>query len=428
MKNKNVLIFPAGSEIGMEIYNSLKYSKFINLYGGTSANDHTDFVYKNVVQLPFISDELFIDKINQIIQEFNIDIIYPALDVVQRFLVKNKDKINAKIISVDYEILDIVCDKDKTYKFFNNYDFIPKTYNNISFDKISYPVFIKPKVGCGSIGAKIINNKHELEECFIENKDIVICEYLNGSEFTVDCLTDNNGKLLVCKARERKRIKSGISVRSEMIATDNKILEIANIINENLRFKGAWFFQLKKDNFGNYKLLEISARIPGTMGLSRQCGINFPLLTIYLFENEDINIIDNNFLGIVDRAFINCYDLKLEYENIYVDFDDTLILPNGKVNSYLMMFLYQCVNKNKNIFLISKHRGNLIEDLKKNKIDINLFQKIYLLEENENKLDYIDKNNSIFIDDSFAERKRISKLGIPVFDLDNIESLIDWRM
>ena len=36
MNKKKVLIFPAGTEIAFEIQNSLKYSKFIELYG---AND-----------------------------------------------------------------------------------------------------------------------------------------------------------------------------------------------------------------------------------------------------------------------------------------------------------------------------------------------------------------------------------------------------
>jgi hypothetical protein len=39
------------------------------------------------------------------------------------------------------------------------------------------------------------------------------------------------------------------------------------------------------------------------------------------------------------------------------------------------------------------------------------------------------EKNAIFIDDSFAERKKVHDvLGIPVYDVDMVESLIDWRM
>ena len=41
----------------------------------------------------------------------------------------------------------------------------------------------------------------------------------------------------------------------------------------------------------------------------------------------------------------------------------------------------------------------------------------------------IMERDSIFIDDSFSERKKISKiLGIPVFDVDMVESLIDRKV
>ena len=40
-----------------------------------------------------------------------------------------------------------------------------------------------------------------------------------------------------------------------------------------------------------------------------------------------------------------------------------------------------------------------------------------------------NKKPSIFIDDSFSERLSIAnKLNMPVFDLDAVESLIDWRL
>ena len=36
---------------------------------------------------------------------------------------------------------------------------------------------------------------------------------------------------------------------------------------------------------------------------------------------------------------------------------------------------------------------------------------------------------AIFIDDSFAERRKVHQtLGIAVFDVDMVESLIDWRV
>lgn len=46
----------------------------------------------------------------------------------------------------------------------------------------------------------------------INFNDYVICEYLRGEEYTVDCLTDRNGRLLFISPRSRERILAGISV------------------------------------------------------------------------------------------------------------------------------------------------------------------------------------------------------------------------
>ena len=45
----------------------------------------------------------------------------------------------------------------------------------------------------------------------------------------------------------------------------------------------------------------------------------------------------------------------------------------------------------------------------------------------DTKIAYIHPD-SLFIDDSFAERKRVKEAcGIPVFDLDMVESLLNWK-
>ena len=57
---KNILVFPCGSEIALEIYKSLKYSIHFNLIGASSVEDHGRFVYENYIgNLPYISQERY---------------------------------------------------------------------------------------------------------------------------------------------------------------------------------------------------------------------------------------------------------------------------------------------------------------------------------------------------------------------------------
>ena len=166
--------------------------------------------------------------------------------------------------------------------------------------------------------------------------------------------------------------------------------------------------------------MEISPRIPGTMGVSRNLGINFPMLTLFTYWGYDVSVVENNY-DLYNKA-------EYEYEHSYLDYDDTLVI-NGKVNTELMKFIYQAINQEKKIHLLSKHMGDLYKDLKQKKISEYLFEKINVISQNDEKSDYIIENRAIFIDDSFAERKKVSeRLKIAVFDVDMVECLIDWRV
>ena len=128
----------------------------------------------------------------------------------------------------------------------------------------------------------------------------------------------------------------------------------------------------------------------------------------------------------MDSTLIRRYRLSFDYKNVYVDFDDTLVI-NNKVNLKVIWFLYQCLNDKKNIFLITKHKFDILLTLKHYKISPNIFKEIIVLEETQNKSSVIDSSQSIFIDNAWKERSEVrNKLGIPVFDVDGIDFLMSW--
>lgn len=426
---KNVLVFPAGTEIGMEIHAALKYSRFVRLFGGTSVPCHAEMLFENCIEgFPFIDDEGFIEYLNAVIDEYKIDYVYPAHDSALMTLTREQANIHCAVVTSPYETVEICRSKNRTYDFLAGSPYLPRYYG--SPDEVeTYPVFIKPTVGQGAQGARLIKNREHLSEALSDGVEYAICEYLPGDEFTVDCFTDRHGKLLTVSPRSRDRIRAGIAVRSRLLPADDAIRTIAEDINKKMRFNGAWFFQLKENNNGEYRLMEIAPRIAGTMGLSRSRGVNFPLLTLYNMWGFDVSLISNGNEAMLDRAFISRFVTDIRYESVYVDFDDTMVV-RGRVNAQLMMFLYQAKNQGKRLHLLTKHPERPIrEDLSRYGIAESLFDEIIHIPQEGSKSEYITDTAPIFIDDSFAERKRIrDSLGIPVFDLDMIESLLDWRM
>jgi predicted ATP-grasp superfamily ATP-dependent carboligase len=427
-KRINVLVFPCGAENAIEAYYALKDVVNINLFGASGKSDHGEYVFKNYIgNVPYINTTEFIPFLNKIIKDFAIDIIIPTHDDVVLKLAESKDNINAKVLMHGLNQAKICRSKKLTYQQFNKSDFCPKVYNDLDSITI-FPVFIKPDQGQGGKGAFILYNEQVLNNNSININDYVICELLPGEEITVDCLTNYKGELVFIGPRIRSRVTNGISTRSYNIELDDEIRKIAITISDHLKLNGLWYFQLKKDTEGKYKLLEISLRISGTMSLFRVRGVNFPLLAVYNALNYDVKPIINKFNLEVDRALFNRYRHNINFEHVYIDFDDTITKGN-LVNPEVMLFIYNIKNNGKKVHMITKHKHNIFETLTKLRIHENLFDTIIHLKESEEKSEFIEhKEQSIFIDNSFNERYKIhKKLDIPVFDVDGINLLIDWR-
>ncbi|MCE5213552.1 MAG: ATP-grasp domain-containing protein [Methanobacterium sp.] len=429
IETKNILVFPGGTEVGLEIWNSLKDCKEVELFSaGSPVSNHAPYVFKNHSIIPDIYHEEWIEELNYVLKKYDIDCIFPAYDDVLLALSQNSSKINAKIITSPPRTCKITRSKSKTYELFRNILPVPQTFDNIS-DITEFPVFVKPDKGQGSQFAEIVNNPYSLKCMLKKNSDLIISEYLPGKEYTVDCFSHRKEGLLFCGGRERIRTRNGISMNSKPVKFKlNKIFtEYALSITNLLELHGAWFFQIKQESKGNYKLLEIAPRISGTMATNRVMGVNFPLLSIYEREGYKVDIMTNINHVEIDRALINRYKHDINYNKVYVDLDDTLIIKN-KINTQIMKFLYQAVNEGCQIILISKTVNNIRSYLKKWKLEC-LFDEIMILNKDDSKSDYIKPKNAIFIDDSFRERKTVFlRHKIPTFDSSMIEILIDDKI
>ena len=249
-------------------------------------------------------------------------------------------------------------------------------------------------------------------------------EFLPGEELSVDCFTDFNGDLLFIGPRTRERVQMGISFRSTAVDVDDEISFIARSINDKLALNGAWFFQIKRDRNGMFKLLEFAPRQSSTMGLYRHAGINFALLSLFNAQQIPVQILRNDYPLQLDRCLYNRFRAGLVYQRVYIDFDETLI-ADGQVHDRVMAFLFQCRNRKIEIVLITKHRYDIDETLKAFGIARSLFSDIVHLSDEQSKWNHIDPEGSIFIDNYWFDRREVKeKLGIPVFDVDAVECLL----
>ncbi|QWD96901.1 ATP-grasp domain-containing protein [Polynucleobacter sp. MG-6-Vaara-E2] len=425
MKIRRVLVFPAGTEIGLEIYNSLKHCKEVEIFGaGQAISNPATFIFPSYHELPTINDSDWLQELIKLCRKLQIDYIFPAYDDAIVALAQNREKISAKVLIPSLEACLLTRSKALTYERLKSILRVPEIYSIGEADH--FPLIVKPNRGQGSQDVTRVNSEQELSSALRVVNDPIICEYLPGEEFTVDCFSDRDRGLLFSGARIRLRTRNGIAVHTRSLWLDG-VHEIASRISDELKLYGAWFFQLKRARNGELTLLEIAPRIAGSMSAHRVKGVNFPLLTIYESERLPLNLIILDKHIELDRSLQNRYQLNLAFEALYIDLDDTLIL-RGEVNLDALRLIFSCINKGIEIILITRHKGDLSKTLKKYRLE-SLFDDVIHLLDNQRKSDYIKNVNAIFVDDSFSERSEVNaSLGIPTFDCSMIESLIFNRL
>lgn len=225
-------------------------------------------------------------------------------------------KKGVKVIISEPKTIEITRDKWKTYLALQGIVALPKSF--IDKQKIDkpFPLFLKPRAGSGSKGAHKIKSSEDLDFYYRMIDNPIIQEFLPGKEYTVDCLADNDGKLLTTICRQRIEIKDGITAKGKIVK-NSEIEDIAKKISKQLKFSGPFFFQIKEDAKKQPKLIEINARMAGTMSLSSHSGVNIHALAVKMAVGQKIKINKIKYGLQVTRYFKDIYIMDGKNKKIH---------------------------------------------------------------------------------------------------------------
>lgn len=421
----NVLVFPGGTEIGLEVRQSLMFCREVRLYSAAAAgSNHGPYAFREHSILPGIDEHGWLDALEALVREKEIDFIFGCHEDVLLELVRNAGNLSAVVVAPPLDVVEAVRSKRRTYELLRDVVRTPAIYDSADAN-LPYPVFVKPDRGAGSRGAQLVRDERTLRVALDSDEDMLVSEWVPGVEMTVDCFSDRDRGLMYCQPRVRIRMRNGISMDSHAV-DDSRACAMAAAIASAIDLRGAWFFQVREAVNGELVLIEVGARIAGTMAVSRCNGVNLPLLSIYEQQRRPISIAPNDLPVHVDRALVNRYLLDFDYSTVYVDLDDTLITDDG-VNTLLVRFLYQSLNRGCRIVLLTRHLGDPVATLERYRL-LQVFDEVRHLSPSEVKSDHIIHRDAIFIDDSFGERREVrERAGIPTFDCSMLEMLLDDR-
>lgn len=277
----NIGVTGTGSLIGQSIIKSIQRSDlsdkisivgfdyFKETVGSFWVDEH--FILPDILKLKD-SPEQWLNEIINHINKNNIKLLFVGVDFELPLFAKYKSLIEAKtnvvIMVSSEEVVEIADDKYLTYKFLKNNGLPhPVSYlpDELDYDKLVYPVIVKPRKGARSVGVYKINNKKRLLDIIDTIKDPIIQECVGEDKDEYTCGTIYlNGELkrTVILNRSLKEGNTFISKYSKDFP-DN-ISEYLEMVSKKLKPFGACNFQLRLDINGIPKIFEINSRHSGT--------------------------------------------------------------------------------------------------------------------------------------------------------------------
>lgn len=143
-----------------------------------------------------------------------------------------------------------------------------------------FPLFVKPRVGRGGVGAYPIRSQRELDFFVDYIDDAIVQEYLDGPEYTLDMLCTFGGEPIAIVPRERVVIRAGVIDRGRTVR-DEGLLALARRCAAVLPFVGPVNIQCRVVR-GEPVVFEINPRFSGGIGLTIAAGVDVPRLLLEL--------------------------------------------------------------------------------------------------------------------------------------------------
>lgn len=302
-----VLILGAGGNAAMNFIKCLRMSYTDLFVVGTDISPRffDNPQLNHGIHLTQLSDEMKIKKLNNIIRQYDIDVVHAQADLEVKFLCRYGAHLGAKVAPLSLEKWELFADKYacqdhwshsigasfKCYKL-NTVLKSPCLFNELKEE--SGVVWMRATHGAGSKGALPIKSleharmwaEYWYDKNAIPSSAFMLAEYLTGPEYAVQTIW-KNGTLISSQARERIEyvfqsiMPSGQSSTPSVakIVSESKVYDVAEtaVLSLDKTPDGIYCVDLKTNKKGEIIPLEVNyGRFFTTSDFFATVGVNGP--------------------------------------------------------------------------------------------------------------------------------------------------------
>ena len=314
-----VLVPGAAGPAGINTIKSLKMAGFGGKILATDSSSlSAGFFMADINEIiPQADEHSFLDRLFQIVKMYQVEVLMPSSGSDIYPYSENRKQLaemGAEAIVSDRDKLEICRDKMLTFQTLSNKFILP--FTTAESNRIdTFPVLAKPRFGKGSRGIVKIDDESDLKYIISKRDDLVFQEYLPGTEYTVDVLSDLNGKPMIAVPRIRMQTKAGISTKGRVLrdpALEMDCMKIAELVG----IRGPCCMQMKESAEGRLKLIEINPRMGGGTIFTSLAGANFPAMLLDMIEGRQVSLPVISEITVI--RYFEEFVLRSEEERIHV--------------------------------------------------------------------------------------------------------------
>lgn len=228
--------------------------------------------------LPPVKDPDYIETLLEIAENEKATSLIPIYSGEIELISEERERIREagiRCLVADSDVLNTVNDKVNFGNWLKE-EGLPHP-SILGPDEVEFPVFVKPRKGSSSKGARVIENDNQLAE--VDLSDYVLQEYTPGLEVTIDFLVAPDGELLAAVPRERIQVKDGKSVKARTIDFPQGIDLLGKVV-ERSGFVGPGNMQIMRTEKGPV-IIELNPRFAaGGLPLATAAGPNMPYMLL----------------------------------------------------------------------------------------------------------------------------------------------------
>ena len=230
--------------------------------------------------VPGVNAPDYVDALLDVCRRENVDLVVPLIDWELGTLAEAREQFEAEGVRVVVSSSDVTrtCwDKRQAFRFLSEHGVA--TPRLLSFKEATagpFPIIAKDRYGSASKRVRQLHSASAVKRMGRRRRRLILQEYVEGREYTVDVYTGLDGRPRVAVPRWRIQVRAG-EVSKGMTVRDPEVIRHSMHLAEVLGgCRGVVTCQCRVDADGAVKFFDVNPRFGGGVPLAIRAGADFP--------------------------------------------------------------------------------------------------------------------------------------------------------